>query len=236
MRKNKKILRICVPMFGIIFLFVVFAISNNYNNGKKEPFDYLADYEGKSNYSVKVSMSYEYSSPTDLYNESEYVAIVKIESIDGVNNYSSIYDNEVYPYTYGKMRILRVLKGNLDLDSVVNFYRLGGVISANKYYNNLRTSQKESLVALKDSTDELDFTFEDDIKIENNKIYLVYLNDEKYCEGKENSYAIHGLQIGLREVKNQQTSLKYSKEQAKDIMVLNNITGEYESLNEIIPQ
>ena len=67
MRKNKKILRICVPMFGIIFQFVIFAISNNYNNGNKGLFAHLADYEGKSNYSVKTLMSCEYSSPTELW-------------------------------------------------------------------------------------------------------------------------------------------------------------------------
>ena len=42
-----------------------------------------------------------------------YVAIVKIESIGGINNYSSIYDNEDFWLTQKSMAELFNLKSNI---------------------------------------------------------------------------------------------------------------------------
>lgn len=242
MKKDKKILKILAPTLGIVFLFVVFAISNNKHHNIEEQKSLVSlSYENNLNdeanpsYTISSSMSYEYPSYNKIYEESQYVAIVKIESIDGANNYSSVNDYYVYPYTYGKMKVLQVLKGNLSIDSIVNFYRLGGKISADRYYESLSASQKEMLAGLKGSNEELDFRIDDDIKIETGKAYLVYLQDEKFYEGKTNSYTIYGLQVGLREIKEQQSST-HSTQSTNEIQILNNFTGEYENLSDVIPQ
>lgn len=106
MKKDKKILKILTPTLGLVFLFAVFAISsNNQHNIEKQKsqvsYENNLNDKTNSNYTIRSSMSYEYPSYDELYEESKYVAIVRIESIDGANNYSSVNEYYVYPYTYG---------------------------------------------------------------------------------------------------------------------------------------
>lgn len=60
-----------------------------------------------------------------------------------------------------------------------------------------------------------------DCDIKENETYLVYLNDETTYHGEEDSYAIVGLEYGIRKVKNVKDNV---------LTVKNNETGKYETM------
>ena len=66
-------------------------------------------------------------------------------------------------------------------------------------------------------------------EIEEGKTYLMYINPENAYYGKPNTYAIVGLQGGLREVQNANNTRS-----ASDLKVLNNFTNSWEALSSII--
>lgn len=75
---------------------------------------------------------------------------------------------------------------------------------------------------------------EGDIDIEPGKTYLVYLSNPESGIGlfaKKDAYMINSFEGGLRE------ALNYSSVQerdSQDIEILNNFTGEYENINDIL--
>ena len=150
----------------------------------------------------------DFSDNSVIFNSVKYVALVKIEEVAGSDNYSYVTNQYVLPYTYGKMKILKVFKGDLEINKVVDFYRLGATMEFDKYYEGLTDSEKD-------------------------KFYLVYLTDEKSYKNEENSYAIIGFEYGLRKVKTDNDNL-VTTESFKDLDVLNNETGEYEKLSSVV--
>ena len=88
---------------------------------------------------------YNYADSSVIYSLADYIAIVKIDEITGVDNYSYISNEYVLPYTYGNMTVIKSYKGNLEENKSVKFYRLGGSISYEKYYSGLTTGEKEKI-------------------------------------------------------------------------------------------
>lgn len=163
-----------------------------------------------------------------LYNESDYIAIVKVNKIEGSSNYNNLTESTVYPYTYGKMTVLKTLKGELEENKTIKFYKLGGTLKLDDYYNNLSETEKNKFNQNKpNNATYVKFNIEDDIDIEENKIYLVYLNARNVYDNEEDSYGIFGLAGGLREIKEYKSNLD-------DILVLNNFTKEYDKLSSLI--
>lgn len=179
--------------------------------------------------STTLDSAVDYSNNEVLKESSKYIALVKINKILGTDNYGTIYKRYVFPYTYGTMTILNVYKGSLEINKKVKFYKLGGTLPIEKYYEGLNKTQKEKFDADNQKNQTIDKSALKNVKvivgkdcdIKENETYLVYLNDETTYHGEEDSYAIVGLEYGIRKVKNVKDNV---------LTVKNNETGKYETM------
>ena len=176
------------------------------------------------------------SNPSYVDSISTDIALITILSIDGGDNFGEQTNECCYPYTYGKFKVEKVYKGNIEEEKEYEYIRAGGIIDYDSYYNSLSEDEKDKNNILINGVKPayIKMKFEGDIDIEPGKTYLAYLSNPESGIGlfaKKDAYMINSFEGGLREV------LDYSKIKDKDlseIKVLNNFTGEYENINDIL--
>ena len=172
----------------------------------------------------------DFSNAKELFETSQYVALVHIDEILESDNINYYTNEKVAPYTIGKMTILEMYKGTLEKNRQVTFTKLGGTLPFTKYYEGLSEAQQAKIDEInpdaKESYESVKYALNEDIDIEQGKNYLVYFVDDHYYLTEE-SYTLYGLQGGLREVKN-------ANEQASKRKVLNNYKNEWELLDEVV--
>lgn len=137
--------------------------------------------------------------PEAVAGKSDYVALVRIEKIEGFGNYNEIAGTYTTPYTYGRMMVLENFKGELPVGETVKFYRNGGVLTAEEYYAGEDEEKRAKYAEL--NADDPDLWTKKtrhmaigDIKPEFGKTYLVYLLPRK---GEEGAYGMIAAQGGL---------------------------------------
>ena len=201
--------------------------------GVKEPYDAYAEIKSKEVMDIPNSAEIDGdpSDTIDIYKRFPAVALVSIESIDGGDNINQTTNEYTYLFTYGKMKILAVYKGDLQVNATIGYTRMGGIIPFDQYYASLYPEQQSKIDRnMKDDKPEyVEKMFEDDIQIEAGKADLVYL-------APENDYEIDGLPVysiggwegGLREIQG-------NPKAKTGVKVYNNYTGELDTLNEILP-
>ncbi|MGN0568511.1 MAG: hypothetical protein ACI4JR_07985 [Acutalibacteraceae bacterium] len=171
------------------------------------------------------------------FKNSDAVAIVRIDSILGGGNYSELNKCETMVYTYGKMTVLEVYKGNIKAGDDLTYYRSGGIMKFDEYYKNLPQPIKDKydygFEQGNKKPEYVESIYSDDISIEAGETYLVYLTEDDWISGAENAYDIGSLQGGMMKVNNQSKSRTAFG--ATEMKVLNNFTGEWEKISDIIP-
>jgi len=198
------------------------------------------------NGTVNPSYLIDISNNEVLADNSDFIIIGRVQSIDGVTNYNPTTKTYIdFPCIVGKIKVEKVLKGNLE-EKNISFIKLGGTISVKEYekslskeevgemgFNKLTETEKENLYVSK--------TVEDDINIEKNKTYLMYL-----CYAEDyGRYTVAFEGYGLREIdpnslssdpnlSNSDTETLTSNEY-KTVKVKNNINGSYDTLDSVIP-
>ena len=170
----------------------------------------------------ETDLLYSLDDPASIAAYSTYAVIADVISIDGCDTYNASADRYGEIYTCGKMHVRECYMGALTPDSEVTFVRAGGTVPWDLYEKSLHETEKEKISKeISEIPEYVSYRHEDDIEIEEGKTYLMFLwqSDTPAIEG---SLAINGYQGGLRE---------YNPETG---MVLNNITGGWEELSEII--
>lgn len=169
--------------------------------------------------------------PKVMWDNSDAIALATIDTIDGGDNTTDT--GYCLPYTYGKMTIHEVYKGDIQIAKGVIYSRLGGTIPYEKYYNALPESQKQRIEMLKEKgeyeqpPEYIKEIFEDDIDIEVGKTYVVYLNHSNLVSRFDGGYVIEGFQAGLREI-----SGNYKTKAG--LKVYNNFTKTWDELQTLI--
>lgn len=200
--------------------------------------DIVLSQESELNYAINIGDS-------SVRNEnSEYIIIGTIESVDGGINYNPAKEKYTNIQTIGTLRVDKVLKGNIQ-ETTIPFIRLGGTISLPEYLNGLTDAQRakveelDNINKLSDTEKEnkyVSYSVTGDITVENGKTYLMYL---RYNEDYDR-FGIVFIGQGLREVQvissnSDEASLQsMDLEENQNILVKNNYTGEYESLADVI--
>lgn len=174
-----------------------------------------------------------------IFNHSDYVIIGEIERIE-----KQYWDAEQKnTLTVGTIKVKKSFKGNLKKNSEISFIRDGGIIRINELENTIDDRERAILNGLSkeerikmygiDKFTEKEksslYVFDasiNDIPIENNKIYLMYLN---YNEDLQ-KYEIKYNQYGLKEIDTSKSVINYEDAQVKD-----NNTGNYVKLNSVLP-
>lgn len=227
--KNNKILYVIIGIFLIISIVYIYKFINkelSFNNDKFS--DIVIDKENKViNVLTSPDMLYNLSEPSVIEGLSDYIALVRIDTIDGVSNINKKTNEFVNTYTYGKLTILKMIKGNIDKENV-SYTRSGGEISYNDWIKGQLSPEKLQKMVENSGIDtnnlKINDKYEGDISIETNKVYLAYMHYEPSFN-EDNEYVIHGFQYGLREIKTDKNS---------NIKVKNNDTGKWENLSSII--
>lgn len=187
--------------------------------------------EDVMSFSSQADILLNYGNSQTMYEFATHVAIARIDSIDGGSNLNEVTGEYCYPYTYGKMTILEVYKGDLSINQEVDYVRMGGIISFDDYYKSLSETEKSKIEDnLDKQPDYMKMKFGEDIDIEAGKTYLVYLNtheDENINICKEGAYPITGLEGGLREIDG-------NPKTKANLNVYNNITKQWESIDDVI--
>lgn len=180
-----------------------------------------------------IELDYNNSNPQTMAEMSDGIAIVKVKSLDGVSNYGKGVQQYVHPYTYGQIEVIQTLKGDIKEGGTVKFSRLGGIMPFNEYLEGLSETERAKF-ANHDTEKKVKITFDGDIDIEADKTYLVYLANSTVHYAEPGAYEIVGFEGGLREI---QTASGYSvNSSSSDLKVLNNFTGEWENLNDVVKQ
>lgn len=242
---KKKYILILLILFGIFTGGIVATIKHNDTNVEKkldnelsvttyETSNYLSsDILKSANKSTAyIELAREYT-PDYMLDISDAVVIASVISIDGADTKY----NQAVGYTYGTMVINNSIYGNLNQGTVINYMKSGGTMTLEEYDKYQLPEMKRKHQALRDqagvdaSKIYVNMHFENDPDIEEGKSYLCYL---KYSEsiGK---YEIIGLGNGFRELDIPKSKSVNSRTiNVKEHNILNNNTGEYESLNEYI--
>lgn len=202
---------------------------------------YLDSIDKKNIQEIEVSASFAFdlSNVTQLRDYSNMVVIATIDSVDGVSTIAGSGEFSPMPKSYGKMTVLKVLKGDSNL-SLNDYARPGGVISTAEYeryaptemVSNDDAHRKEAGVEIDKDNTFLDCQFKNDIEFEVGKTYLLF---GTYIE-KTGTLFIDGVQYGTREVKQDITNETVFRSLPKEsnLRVKDNDTGEYIPLESII--
>lgn len=173
-------------------------------------------------------------SPNKIGNDADCIALATVITLDGADPEGSIIG-----MTNGKLLINTVLQGNLTQGQVIEYTKPGGVMNmaeweatqpeaANLKRQYLRT---QSGVNVDLNNTYINLMISGDIEIEAGKSYLVYLKNNNNSE-----YEIIGLGNGLRElnVSQARSTVTTQNLDTSSLMIKNNETGEYESLQDYI--
>lgn len=227
--KNKKILCVIIVILLLISIVCGYNFINkklSFNNDKFS--NIVIDNDNQIiNVLTSADMLYNLSDPSIIEGLSDYIALVRIDTIDGVSNINKKTNEFVSTYTYGKLTILKMIKGNIDKEKI-SYTRSGGEISYNDWIKGQLSLEKLQKMVENSGIDtdnlKINDKYEGDISIETNKVYLAYMHHEPSFN-EDNEYVIHGFQYGLREIKIDKNS---------NIKVKNNDTGKWENLSSII--
>lgn len=192
------------------------------------------------NFINEASFKMDISDNSVIEENSDIIIIGNIASIDGTINYNPTTKRYTIPQTIGEINVHKVLKGSLDKEKI-SFIKAGGVISVDEYQKGLYDAEKsklrlDTLSETEKKSKYVKESFADDIEIETDKEYLMYLT----YSSNYDRYAISFMQFGLREVKIDETAKQYditknnSFEETEDIKVKNNVTNEWEDLDSIL--
>ncbi len=189
-------------------------------------------------YVTIIEYAYDIKDKELRWENTDNVIIGTVEELLGATNYNEEIEEYTEIMTQGKIKVENQLKGNIE-ESEIDFLRIGGTITVEQYLKSLTEEQKEKEGNLSKLSEEeqkekyVSLEIEDDIKIEENKTYLMFLgkayNNTEYIIELERYglYEVDG--ASLEKLHNIETieDFRNSKE---EIIVKNNDTGEYESI------
>ncbi|MCL2859732.1 MAG: hypothetical protein FWF46_04065 [Oscillospiraceae bacterium] len=197
------------------------------------------------NYVGDASYAKDIANNEVIADESDFIIIGTIKSIDGSTNYDPVTKEYTMIQTVGQIKIDKVLKGDIK-EKQIPFIRLGGIITVNEYEKSIPESLIERSGINKLSKEEKNSKYisqimDGDIQLEKNNTYLMYLSYNKDFD----MYDIGFAQYGTKEIDKSSLSSDSSilnsdtetltSNEYKAIKVKDNTNGNYDTLDSIIP-
>ena len=184
---------------------------------------------------------FDISNLKELEKYATHIFIGKVDSIDGCSTTAGSGEFSPVPEEYGKINVIKSIKGKFDSDRV-KFARPGGVISVAEY----EKYAPEELVENEDAkrtasgkgnidknTNFYEMRHDGDIKIEAGKTYLFFAMYNK----KTKCYFIIGDKFGSREIDGKSIEDKDAFQKSFDrdeLRIKDNDKGNYESLKKFL--
>lgn len=245
MNKYKILISGIITILGISII-GYFGINKNDNKiEEEESFNYYS-YVDEINLDnvVNVSSISEYAIDiTDvriLSDSQTNVFIGTVDSIEGCSTTIATGKFSSMPNTYGKIKVLKNLKGEIKED-VINYAREGGIISIAEYEKNAPKELVENRKLHREQAGQknldlkntyMNYKEKDDIDFKVGKTYLFFAT----FVPETSIYQISHAQYGTREILDLNTNKTVFRKLPDEstLQVKNNETGKYESLNEFI--
>ncbi len=221
-KKKKMILYRNLTLSSCAVLVIVFLATfylDTYTNTMVES-NINAVAENKENNDTTFYINYDTDELKDisdvevLKEDAQQIVIAKVDKIEGCTNYNQNTGNYTRINTLGNIKILQVLKGDIEVSSIVPFIRGGGTISYSEYQKGVIYGDRNKIQGTYEYVTE---RRKGDIEIEEGKTYLMFL----YYDSINERYEIMAYQYGLREYN------------ADTQMVLNNDTHTMQRLSEL---
>ena len=223
MKGNKKYIYIClaVVILAIVGYVAIYKLDilKNKNNDKETTKVEVAKTEVSTNdellndpnvkygkeetgKTIKNKMDFDFEENLSKKDDAKDIVIAKVSKINGATNVSKKGEGTIIA-TNGELEILDVLKGDIK-DKKVKFSRAGGKMLYSEYLKGNKASREK----LKDNPEMDKYSKEEknkiyieeykdgDIKLEEGKTYLIYMNFDK----EENSYLVDLFEYGAREL------------------------------------
>ena len=129
MNKTSKICILIIFVVMLVVIIVPTSLKKDSNDTRKDIINNVnLDEENQViNVLLSADILYDLSDTKVMSDISDYIAIVKINSIDGASNINKKTNEYVSTYSYGKASILKMLKGNID-SKEIDYTRSGGKI------------------------------------------------------------------------------------------------------------
>ena len=246
-KKERKLkLKYSLSLITVIVLFFVSYIS--FNNDRKNaislnneddkevitlPNDIIGNYYKGDDF---LDVLFNVEDISVLLEESDHVAIIFVNKIEGVTNYKeSLKKQYGDPYTYGRARVIYEFKGKFK-EKEIGFTRSGGKLPYLEWLKGDVDPDKLLNLAFQSG-----FTMEDlkkrvvdtrragDIEIAEGKLYLAFIKDSGNLLKEDYNYSILGEEYGLREVS--LVSFLFGKDKIK---VKDNKLNKYVYLKDIL--
>ena len=155
---------------------------------------------------IKNKMDFDFEenlSKKEVRNDhAKYIVIAKVSKINGATNVSKKGEGTIIA-TNGELEILDVLKGDIK-DKNIKFRRVGGKMNYAEYLKGspikrekLKNNPEMDIYSKEEKNKTYIEEYKDgDIKLEEGKTYLIYMNFDK----EENSYLVDLFEYGAREL------------------------------------
>jgi len=165
----------------ILLLLIVGGICIALNDKDNKLKDLIKDENGKYLFGVTldVDLSLNLENTEIMYELVDFVALVRIDSVDGVTNFNPILKEYVMPYSYGKATVLQLFKGKIEND-VIEYTRGGGTMPYDEWIKGednpeklLELKEKSEFKNIPNSKIVVQTGLNGDITLEIGKIYLV---------------------------------------------------------------
>lgn len=221
-KKKKMKLYRNLALYSCTFIVIVFFVAFYlyiYTNIKTESNINIVA-ENKEDNDTTFYINYDIDELKDISNievlkeDAKEIVIARVSDIEGCTNYNQKTGNYTRINTLGNIEILQVLKGDLEVNSIVPFIRGGGNISYSEYQKGVLYGDRSKIKGTYEYVTE---RRKGDIEIEDGKIYLMFL----YYDNINERYEIMAYQYGLREY------------DTNTQMVLNNDTHQMQKLSEL---
>lgn len=177
--------------------------------------------------------------PAKLTENLPYIAIVRIDSIDGSTRRNrKTNDIVLNVYSYGKATVLKTFKG--DLPEKIEYRIMGGTIPYREWVDaDIDPDKLWAYIEKNDykidgvDIDEVAFKQDGPIgeEFQVGKTYLVYMNHSS--SNYDNEYIISGYQYGIHEVK-EPSKFSYSNDDINLLEIKNNDTGKWENISTLL--
>lgn len=240
MLKRKTMFIFLVALVGVFALLTIhFNLSNNSVskenevNNVYEVSSYITEDMLANTQSCRVDLCLkEEYNPENIGNDADDIVIASVISLDGANPNEGLFG-----ITTGKLLINTTLRGNLQEGQVVEYMKNGGVMKMSEWEKTQPESANNKRKYLREQSGNnidinntyIDVSIANDINIEEGYTYLIYLKKNK------DKYEIIGLDVGLRKVDvNYSSRISTQNLQIDTLKVMNNKTGEFESLQNYI--
>ena len=176
---------------------------------------------------IEIELEHAYT-PEYLIEICDSVVLARVDRITGTD----LKTNDIIGFTDGIAKVIDVIYGdNLPLE--FSFKKPGCIVSASEYEESYSEEEMTKIIYLREKNGYpenfenlyYDTTLDNDIHIEDGKVYLMYLH---YIQTLD-QYEIIGLGNGLKEITNYQDGVSYD-----ELYILDNESRKSENLKDYI--